>query len=277
MLKYLPYITAIRNGQVLTLPEKPVLKMGFFDDMMNPISPDQSDITEGIAVIPLTGVMTRSGSWWDYGTDDIADMMDEAFQNDAIQAIVLRTNSPGGSVDSIFPLKASLQRNKKNKNKPVYGAVDSDGMSCAYYALSFCDKIFAIDNMASVGSIGVMANWVNYNKMYKDLGIELIEVVPPESKWKNLVSREANKGKMELLITEELTPWAFHFQQTVRANRPNLNESIEGTLEGRTFFAKYGEVNAMANGLIDDIMPFDDIIQYAFTQSKNQKIKGLFN
>jgi protease-4 len=273
MLKYLPYITAIRNGQVLELPEKPVLKMGFFDDMMNPIAPDQSDITEGIAIIPLSGVMTRSGSWWDYGTEDIAGLFEEAFNNTAITSIIMRTNTPGGTVDSIFPLKAVMQK----KNKPIYGLVDSMGMSCGYYALSFCDKIYTIDNMASVGSIGVMANLINYNKMYKDLGIQLIEVVPPESKWKNLAIRQAQEGKPELLISEELTPWALHFQETVRANRKNLDESIEGTLEGRTFFANYGEVNAMANHLIDDVMSLDNLINYAFTQSQNQKVKGLFN
>jgi protease-4 len=273
MVKYLPYITAVRDGKVLALPEKPLLKMGFFDDLMNPIAPDKQENTEGVAVIPLQGVMTRSGSWWDYGTEDVASMLEDAFKNEAITSVVLRTNSPGGTVESIFPLKAAFMK----KNKPVYGAVDSQGCSCAYYALSYCDKIFSVDDMASVGSIGVMANFYDYSKMYADIGIKLIEVVPPQSKWKNLPYREAQAGKPDLLISEELTPWALHFQETVKANRKNVDENVEGTLEGRVFFSNYGELNAMTNHLIDGVKSFDDIIQYAFNQSKNNKIKGLFN
>ena len=273
MVKYYPYLLAISKGQVLTLPDKPVLKMSIFDDMLNPCNNDDDKEMEGVAVITISGVLTRSGSWWDYGTEDIAAMFEDAFENDAIKAIVARVNSPGGTVDSIFPMKAIMAK----KNKPCLAAVDNIDMSSAYYISSFFDSINAIDPMCQVGSIGVMADIPNYDEMYKQMGIKLIRVTPPESNWKNKAITEAQKGNPELLISEELTPWATHFQETVKTNRPNVNPAVEGTLNGRTFFANYGEINAKMNGLIDNVMPFDEIIQLAFNKAQNQQIKSLFN
>jgi protease IV len=273
LTKYLPIIKAMSSGSFFELPEKAKLKMSFFDDQLN-LLPDQADPSnDKIAVIPIEGVMTREGSWYDVGTNDIAEAIQNAFDDDSIQGLIIRANSPGGSVDSIFPLKAVMAK----KNKPVVCAVDSYAMSCAYYMASLTDKIFAVDNMANVGSIGVMATLYNYDELYKQMGIKVIKVIPPESSEKNKPYNEAVNGNTDQFIKEELTPWAVHFQDTVKANRANLNLDIPGTLNGRAFFANYGTENGLTSGLIDGIMPFDDIVQYVFNQANNQSIKSIFN
>lgn len=271
--KYIPYIKALQQGKIIDLPEKLPLSMGMFDQLGNGFMPqDTDDETDGVCVIPINGIITRAGSWWDYGTEDYAACLEDAFEDPTISAVVLQINCLGGSVDSIFPIKEVLAK----KNKPVICAVDSQAFSLGYYVAALCDKIIAVDAMAQVGSIGVMASLMNFDAAYKQMGIKLIEIYPPESNWKNRAYNEAKDGKPDLMIQEELSPWAQHFQQVVRDNRPKLNESIDGTLQGRTFFANFTTENGKTTGLVDDIMPMGDIIQYAYKLAKGQQIKQLF-
>lgn len=270
--KYLPYFIAHQQGKILDFPERAALEMRRFGIESNQFLNKEDKPENSVAVIPISGLMTRSGSWWDYGTDDIAELMKQAFADESIKAVVLRVNSIGGITDSGFPLKAAF----KIKNKPVIGAIDAKAYSMGYYAVSFADKIFAVDDMAGLGSIGIMARIEDWDEVYKkQYGLNIVEIYPPESKWKNKPEREALKGKTKLLVDEVLSPWAKHFQELVRKNRKKLNEEVEGVLEGRTFFARDSKPDG--NGLIDGIMTFDEIVNYAANYERNDKLTNFFN
>jgi len=272
--KYRPYLAAHQEGKILDFPELPPLRMSLYDIKNNFINKPEAKPEDSVAVIPVNGLITREGSWWDHGADEIAAMMMEAIAEPSIKAIVLRMNSVGGTIDCAFPFKAAFA--KGVGTKPIIGAIDAKAYSMGYYSLSFCDKIFSVDGMAGLGSIGVMANLRNYDEAYKQMGIKNIEVYPPESNWKNKPEREALKGKPDLLISESLSPWAQHFQELVRTNRKStLNEEVEGVLAGRTFFAR--DCGKSGNGLIDGIMPFDEIVKYAANYERNSKINKFFN
>ena len=270
--KYRPYLIAHQEGKILDFPELPPLRMSLYDIQNNFINQPETKPEDSVAVIPVNGLITREGSWWDYGANEIADLMVQAFADPSIKAVVLRMNSIGGTIDCAFPFKAAFT---KSNGKPVIGAIDAKAYSMGYYALSFCDQILAVDDMAGLGSIGVMASLRNYDEAYKQMGIKNIEVYPPESNWKNKPEREALKGKTELLISETLSPWAQHFQELVKANRKSLNEDAEGVLAGRTYFAR--DCGKKGNGLIDGIMPFDEIVKYAANYERNSKINKFFN
>ena len=125
------------------------------------------------------------------------------------------------------------------------------------------DVLFLGDSIMNTG-VFPMEMWEKY-------GIKRIVITPPESSWKNRTTKEAKAGKTKLLIEEELTPWATFFQNEMKKGRPALDESVEGILNGRTFFA-YDAVN---NGLIDGIRPMDEIVKYAFEFAERQKIENL--
>lgn len=275
--KYIPYLQAIKRGAILALPELPVFKMGYYDEDQNLSDKLNPQKANNVAVIPIDGVMSRSNSWYNYGMDFIAKLAAEAYADNSIQALVFKTNTPGGSTESIFPIKELTSK----KNKPTICAVDSNALSCGYYLAALCDKVIAVDGMAKVGSIGVQASFMNWDGYYEEMKIKEITITPPESSWKNKAYKDAKKGDESLMIQEELGPWARHFQSVVRANRKGLNNEVEGLLEGRTFFANYSDdqlkVNGMMAGLIDDVMPFDDIITLAFNMAKANKINNLFN
>lgn len=270
--KYIPYIVAHQQGSILDFPELEPLTLARYATGNNQLLQKNDKPADSVAVIPIRGLMTRSGSWWDYGTDEIAELMKQAFADESVKAVVLRVNTTGGTVDSGYPIKAAF----KPKNKPVIAAVDSKAYSMGYYAISFADKILAVDEMAGVGSIGVMARFEDWDAVYKkEYGLSIIEIYPPESNWKNKPENEALKGKTELFIKETLTPLAENFQNIIRKNRKSLNEEVEGVLAGRTFFAKDSKKDG--NGLIDGIMTFDESLKYAANYERYDKLTNFFN
>jgi protease-4 len=266
---YLPYIEQILRGEQADMPEKKnaslMRRFSFDFDELDTTEKAEQTTQESVAIIPIRGMLTKYGDWWDYGSEEYASSLRDAYKDPSVKAVILRIHSIGGTTHSVIPLEAAIQA----RNKPVIAAVDSMAMSAAYYISLFADKIIAIDQMAEVGSIGIMARILDDRKMKEEFGLKIIEIVPPESKWKNRAYNEALNGKPQLLIQEELSPWAQRFQNVVKTYRPSLDLSVEGIIEGRQFYA----YDAQKNGLVDEVMPLEDIVQYAFDYMTNTTSK----
>jgi len=199
-----------------------------------------------VAVIPIVGMMLKYGYWWKFGCDDFAEMIRLADKSSKICGTVLLFNTPGGTTSSVIQLEDAM-RNRKKKSVAL---IDYQCCSGGIYVASFCDEIYAMNRMCEVGSIGTYAQFVNDSKALEKWGYKIEQIYPPESKFKNLPEREAIDGKPERIITEQLTPFAIHFQNIIKDNRRKLVLSEEGILEGKVFYA-YDAIN---NGLIDGLM-----------------------
>lgn len=208
--------------------------------------------TGKVAVIEINGVLTKNGGLCSYGTSEIAQMIAEVEKNEHYIGGVLKIDSPGGSVNSIFPLEDVLS----HKKKPWVGLVDL-AASGGYYTASYMDCIIATNRMAEVGSIGVLCMIVDDTEKLKKEGINVIKVYPSISNFKHKVENEAKQGNLALM-EEELEKWGLHFQDVVKRNRPNLNMSIEGLLNGKVFYA----YEALENGLIDKIGNIDTAVDW---------------
>lgn len=208
------------------------------------------DAPEGsVAFIPIRGSMMKYGSWCDYGTTEIAGMIRDAASHKNIAAIVLDIDSGGGGVDAVAPLVDAV-RFTKEQGKAIVSSVDLC-CSAAYWVASETDYIVADNNIsAEIGSIGVMMSFGDMREYYESKGIKLHEIYSSLSSHKNLGYKEARDGKYEKITLEELDPLAASFQETIRKNRSGkLDESIEGIIEGKTFFSE----TALKIGLIDRI------------------------
>ena len=84
--------------------------------------------------------------------------------DDSIKAIILHINTPGGGVAATEEIYQEVRRIEQEKHKKVIASVETVGASGGYFVASACDKIFA-DKGSIVGSIGVIAEWVNYGKL----------------------------------------------------------------------------------------------------------------
>lgn len=210
-----------------------------------------------ILVISITGMMTKYARYnWDFeslewivpGIDDVAALLEYAFKSDEIDGAVLVLNTPGGTTQSLIRIEEVLRQ----RTKPVIALVDGMCASAGMYVASLCDKIYALNKMCSVGSIGVMVQLIDDSAYFKKQGIKIIEIYPPESSEKNKPYRDALDGKTKTMIDEVLTPLAINFQNVVREHRP-INEEMEGVLSGKMFYAD----DANTAGLIDQVGTFE--------------------
>ena len=217
---------------------KPLLKAGKYSD-----APEGS-----VAVITLKGDMLKDGTMCSYGTEEIAAAMREAASSPKIIGIRLDMDSGGGAVDAIAPMLDAISFSQSQK-KPVVACCDLCASAC-YYVACHCNKIIADNDIsAEFGSIGVMMQFPDYAKYYEQKGIKVHTIYSDLSTHKNAPFEAALKGEYKSIKEEMLNPLAREFQQAVKSHRPNLDDKIDGILNGRMFFAK----DALKYGLIDAI------------------------
>jgi capsid assembly protease len=113
----------------------------------------------GVAVIPLTGVITPQGSWISMlfggapgGLAAFREALAEAIDSPAVSAILIDVDSPGGLIDLVPETAADLQAAKGVK--PIVAIADTQMCSAAYWIASQADEIVASPS-SSIGSIGV--------------------------------------------------------------------------------------------------------------------------
>lgn len=237
----------------LMIPE-PKVKMtdGFsnfdFDDEREPKG-------STVMILPLQYTMVK---WY---TDMVNEYIKMAEDDDDIIGVILLTNTPGGSVMSMYNMEDTL----KNRTKPIVALIDGQCCSAGMYVTSFCDHVMAINPMCEVGSIGAMISFEDDKGYFEKYGIKYIEVYPPESKDKNAVYREALAGNLEP-ITAYVSEYAKNFQNVMLRNRP-INKEADGVLTGKTFFAK----DAISLGLVDSIGSLSDAYNKVIELAKLRK------
>ena len=221
-----------------------------------------------VALIRIDHVMTKFGNWCMWGTENYANLLLKASEHENIIGAIIAYHTPGGAVSSVFPLENAIEKTKESI--PVVTVIDSNTFSCGYYNGCQGKKVIAIHPMAELGSIGVMAMLVNDKERMKEAGLEILEIYPEESKYKNLPVREALKKKFDLLIEDELKPLAISFQEHVKKHRgKKLDLGVEGLLEGKTFFAK----DALEYGLIDGIGTMETALEEVLKLANRTKMQ----
>jgi protease-4 len=94
-----------------------------------------------------------------------------------------------------------------------------------------------------------MMQFPDYAKYYEEKGIKIHTIYSNLSTYKNAPFEAARKGEYASIKEEQLDPLARKFQEAVKSHRPDLDEKVEGILNGRMFYAQ----DALKHGLIDQI------------------------
>lgn len=220
--------------------------------------------SDDVAVLSLNDVLDRHDDLSNTSTETFASQLKSAFDDNRIGSVVVKSDTPGGSYSSLIPIKEAFQK----KNKPVLGLIDDQGESAGYFALANTDEIYASDPFAKAGSIGVMSELINSDEKLENEGIKIHRVFPDESPDKNDVVMKAREGDYSLL-KQELSKIAQHFQNHVKAQRPNVSADA---LTGKSYYAK----EAQDMGLIDGLSSLEQTIERARQLSaKNQILNQL--
>ncbi len=150
----------------------------------------------------------------------------------SIKAIILHVNSPGGGVAASEEIYREVKRIRDEKKKRIVASIESVGASGAYYISSATNKIYA-DKGSVVGSIGVIAEWVNYGDLLH---------------WAKLkdVTLKAGEFKDTGSPTRDLTPAEKEYLQSLIDDMHT--QFIQAVADGRKVKAE--DIRAIANGKV---------------------------
>jgi protease IV len=152
--------------------------------------------------------------------------------DDSIKAIMLHVNSPGGGVAASEEIYREVKRLRDEKKKRIVASIETVGASGAYYVSSATNKIYA-DSGSIVGSIGVIAEWVNYGDLMR---------------WAKLKPQVLKVGEFKDTgdPTREMTPAERAYMQSLIDNM--YGQFVEAVADGR--HAKKDDIKAIADGRV---------------------------
>ncbi|MBN2430208.1 MAG: signal peptide peptidase SppA [Acidobacteria bacterium] len=144
------------------------------------------DDQEKIAVIYAVGGIVRGEDTFNpllgrsMGSDSVIDMIQKVRKDDAVKAVVLRVDSPGGDGLASDLMWRELQL--LDQEKPVIASMSDVAASGGYYIAMGCRKIVAQPGTVT-GSIGVVSAVMNMRKMYDYIGVdyETVEILNEDS------------------------------------------------------------------------------------------------
>jgi protease-4 len=132
-----------------------------------------SSFGDKIAVVDLEGVILSP--------KDVVEQLRKYGDDSSIKAIVIHVNSPGGGAAASEEIYREVLRIRDVKKKRIVASIETVGASGAYYVSSATNKIFA-DEASIVGSIGVIAEWYNYEELMKWAKLKAIVIKAGEFK-----------------------------------------------------------------------------------------------
>ncbi|MFH1282314.1 MAG: signal peptide peptidase SppA [bacterium] len=220
------------------------------EDTTHRISFGKSIIPDGnVAIVRVEGIISasaRSSMIGREGSESIVDQLNEIGKKDHIKAIVLRINSPGGSVASAQEIYNEILK-LKAKGKIIVASMSDVAASGGYYVASACDKIVANPGTIT-GSIGVIMEVSNIQELFKKIGVKFIAIKSGEFKDSGSPFRELTKKERELF--QSLIDDAYNqFVDAIVKGRSMKRKDVLSIADGRVFTGR----QAYKAGLVDEL------------------------
>jgi len=173
----------------------------------------------------------------------------------AVAAIVLRVNSPGGSVTASEEIQREVRLARQVK--PVIVSMGAYAASGGYWIATDCDRIFA-EPTTITGSIGVFGIQFDVQKLAADFGITFDGVKTGKYAGSDTITRP--KTDEEMAIIQHQVDWFYgQFIDRVAAGRKLPRARVEEIAQGRVWSGD----EARKIGLVDQMGGLRDAIVYA--------------
>ena len=212
--------------------------------------------TNKIAVIYAEGNIVDGSSTDGVAGDRFAKIIADVRADKDVKAVVLRVNSPGGSVMASEKIKAELELLRESV--PVIASYGDYAASGGYWISANCDRIFA-NATTLTGSIGVFS-------MIPDLGGTIknklhVTVTPVKSNEHAdmLGMMRALTPQEEAYMQASVERIYTKFTSIVAEGRDMTVEDVDAIAQGRVWTG----AEALEIGLVDEIGTLEDAIEYA--------------
>jgi protease-4 len=214
------------------------------------------------------GIVVASGEILDgtqpagtIGGDSLAELLRDARYDDDIAAIVLRIDSPGGSVFASEVIRREVEA-LKHEGKPVIASMSSTAASGGYYIAMNADEIWASPTTLT-GSIGVFAVLPTLERTLTKFGVHTDGIGTTPLSGGFDLQRSLSDSQRELLQLNVEHEYK-QFIGNVAAARGKTVEEIDAVAQGRVWSGS----DAKEHGLIDKLGSLQDAIDAAATRAK---------
>ena len=201
-----------------------------------------------VAVVYLEGVI--------FDSKTVNEHLKMYADDSRVKAILVRMDTPGGGVAASQEIADQIKWLRNEKGKTVVISMGSVGASGGYYVACAADKIYANPGTIT-GSIGVIAEWVNYGNLLKWAQMQPEVIKSGEFKDVGSPTREVTPKEREYLQSL-INQMYEQFVGAVADGRKDLTrERIKQLADGRVYTGE----EALREKLIDGLGNYDAVLK----------------
>jgi len=236
--------------------------------LLSPPSPLEEQVLEGkgtkkILLLDISGTISEqanSGGLLGRSSASMVSLVRESLQkaekDDDIAGLIVRINSPGGTVTASDVIRHDIIEFKKRKMVPVLACIMATGTSGGYYVATAADEIFAHPT-AITGSIGVILMKFNVEGLMGKIGVE--EQTVKSGDKKDIMSPFRRATPEEVKLAQEIIDQLYgRFLDVAMERKGNMltRDELRKLADGRIYTAG----QALEARLIDKTGYLDDVI-----------------
>jgi protease IV len=200
-----------------------------------------------VGIIDVTGVIADSRN--------VINQIKQLRENKSVKAVVLRIDSPGGTVGPAQEIYREVRKTIGTKKIVVsMGTVAASG---GYYIAAAADGIMANPGTIT-GSIGVIIEYTNFKQLLDKIGVASVVIKSGDFKDVGSPVREMTE-KEETFLQNFVDQTRQQFVRAVADGRKMPIEQVESLADGRIFTGE----EAKENGLVDRLGNLEDAIEWA--------------
>jgi len=217
-----------------------------------------------ILMLQIDGVLSEESesSWLGLRRESVVarvrEELDRARDDQAIAALLVRIDTPGGTVTASDLIYQEILRFKRERGVPVVAQLMGMATSGGYYVAMSADAVIAHPTTVT-GSIGVIFTGLNLSGLMDKLGVA--DQTITSGKFKDAGSplrpmRPEERAQIQSVIDDMYQ----RFLSVVREGRPSLApEQVAKLADGRIYSAQ----QALANGLVDQVGGIEETVGVA--------------
>jgi len=204
-------------------------------------------LTSRVGLVRIEGILGV-----DISASQVIEELKEFREDSSIKAVVVRINSPGGTVAPAQEIYEAVK--KLRKEKVVVASMDTLAASGGYYIAVAAERIFANPGTMT-GSIGVIMEIPNVEGLMDKVGVK--NEVVKSGKHKDIASMfRPMTDKDRALLQNLLDDVHDQFIGAVAEGRNMDPEEVRVLADGRVFTGR----QAHASGLVDDLGTLEDAV-----------------
>jgi protease IV len=221
--------------------------------------------TSKILLLDLSGVLSEDVTSFSITTPPprvpllarVREELQKAEGDERVKALIVRINSPGGTITASDILYHELLTFKARKKIPVIAAIMDVGASGGYYAALAADTI-VVNPTTITGSIGVVMITVNAQGLLEKIGVAPLAI--KSGPMKDAGSPFRSLTEPERAVFQGIIDDMYgRFVGLIAQSRKMPEERVRGVADGRVYTAD----QALRMGLVDRIGYLEDVVALA--------------